>query len=260
MKIESNGINIHVEEQGSGDLALVLLHYYGGSTRTWKYVTPSLAKSYRTVAMDFRGWGKSDDPATGYALADFADDVAGVINGLGLKRYVLVGHSMGGKVAQLLASRQPRGLAALVLVGSSMPTPLVLSAEMREMILVAYSTREKVEMSIDQVLTAKPLDDTDREQVIADSLRGAPQAKQAWPLLSSQEDISKKISAIAVPTLVIACEQDRVDSVETTKAELLARIPGAVFHIVPGTGHLSPLESPTELVQLINEFAAGLKA
>ena len=55
MKIKSNGINIHVEEQGSGNLALVFLHYYGGSTRTWKYVTAPLAKSYRTVATDFRG-------------------------------------------------------------------------------------------------------------------------------------------------------------------------------------------------------------
>lgn len=258
MKITSNGTGIHVEQQGSGDLALVFLHYWGGSSRTWKYVTTPLARSYRTIAVDHRGWGESDAPAAGYSLANHADDVAGVIDALGLRRYILVGHSMGGKVAQLLASRRPGGLTGLVLVGSSMPTPLALPAQMREMMLTAYSTREAVEMSIDQVLTAKPLDSADREQVIADSLRGAPQAKEAWPVSTSQEDISDTVSAIAVPTLVIACELDRVDSVEATKSELLPRIPGAVLHVVPGTGHLSPLESPTDLVRLIDQFAAGL--
>ena len=258
MKVTTNGVRIHVEDRGSGDPALVFLHYYGGSSRTWKYVTPPLAESYRTVALDHRGWGESDAPAAGYALADHADDAAGVVAALGLRRYVLVGHSMGGKVAMLLASRRPDGLAGLVLVGSSMPTPLVASAETRERMRAAYSTRENVEMAIDQVLTAKPLGPADREQVIADSLRGAPPAKQAWPASGSREDISAAVPAIAVPTLVIACGLDRVDSVDTTRSELVPRIPGAVLQVLPGTGHLSPLESPADLVRLIDQFAAGL--
>jgi pimeloyl-ACP methyl ester carboxylesterase len=98
---------------------------------------------------DSRGWGKSDDPIAGYSLADHADDVAGVIKALTVRGYILIGHSMGGKVAQLLASRQRKGLTSLILVGSSMPIPLVVSAEMRERMRSAYSTRENVEISID---------------------------------------------------------------------------------------------------------------
>ena len=177
MKVASNGIRIHVEEQGGGDLALVFLHYWGGSSRTWKHVTAALAASYWTVATDHRGWGESDAPAAGYALADMADDAAGVIHALDLRRYVLVGHSMGGKVAQLLASRRPKGLVGLVLVASAPPSPLALPAQARRMMAGAYSTRETTELTIDQVLTAKPLGPADRAQVIADSLRGAPQAK-----------------------------------------------------------------------------------
>jgi pimeloyl-ACP methyl ester carboxylesterase len=258
MKVISNGIGINVDQKGSGDPALVFLHYWGGSSRTWKYVTAALSKSYRTVAIDHRGWGESDSPAAGYSIADHADDAAGVIDALGLRRYVVVGHSMGGKVAQSLASRQPKGLVGLVLVGSSMPTPLVIPAELRARMRAAYSTRENVETSIDEVLTAKPLNSVDREQVIADSLRGAPAAKEAWPASSSQEDISGAVSAISVPTWVIAAELDRVDSVETTKSELLSRIPGAALRIVPGTGHLSPLESPSDVVGLIEQFVDGL--
>ena len=66
------------------------------------------------------------------------------------------------------------------------------------------------------------------------------------------------MSAISVPTWVIAAELDRVDSVETTKSELLSRIPGAALHIVPRTGHLSPLESPSDVVGLIQQFVDGL--
>jgi hypothetical protein len=63
------------------------------------------------------------------------------------------------------------------------------------------------------------------------------------------------VTAINVPTIVIAGELDRVDSVGLLKAELLARVPHAVLHILPATGHLSPLESPQELGRLIGNFA-----
>lgn len=110
MNIETNGTRIHVTERGSGDMALVFLHYYGGSSRTWDGVADELADRYRIVATDHRGWGDSDAPASGYGIVDLAADAEGVIDALGLRRYVLVGHSMGGKVAQLIASRRPKGL------------------------------------------------------------------------------------------------------------------------------------------------------
>lgn len=258
MKIASNGIRINVEEQGHGDLALVFLHYWGGSVRTWRHVTAGLAPSFRTIATDHRGWGESDAPADGYTLADMADDAAGVIATLDLGRYVLVGHSMGGKVAQLLASRRPEGLLGLVLASSAPPSPLALPAQARDMMAGAYDSRASVEATIDQVLTAKPLDRADREQVITDSLRGAPPAKKAWPASISQEDIRDHVAQIEVPTLVIAGEEDRVDTLDAVRSETVPRIPGATLEVVSGTGHLSPLESPTELVRLIKQFASRL--
>jgi pimeloyl-ACP methyl ester carboxylesterase len=256
MKIASNGTRIHVEEQGSGDFALVFLHCWGGSSRTWGKVIAALPKSYRTIAIDHRGWGESDAPVSGYGLADLADDAQGVIEALELKRYVLIGHSMGGKVAQLMASRRPKGLVGLILVAPSPPQPMAIPPEAREQMAGAYATPESVGMTIDRVLTAKVLSAKDRAQVIEDSLRGAPQAKAAWPRTTSLEDITRDVAAIDVPTVVIAGEVDRVDSVDLLKAELLSRVPHAVLHVLPGTGHLSPLESPQELGGLISDFAA----
>ena len=108
MNIASNGILLYVDEEGRGDMSLVFLHYWGGSSRTWRHVIAALPKSYRTIAIDHRGWGKSDAPTTGYALSDLADDAQGVVDALNLKRYILIGHSMGGKVAQLKWRRAAR--------------------------------------------------------------------------------------------------------------------------------------------------------
>jgi uncharacterized protein (TIGR02246 family) len=258
MFIASNGIRINVKEQGKGSPTLVFLHYWGGSSRTWDDVIAALPAKYQTVAPDLRGWGDSEAPDSGYALADFANDAAEVIAALDIQNYILIGHSMGGKIAQLFASRQPRGLVGLVLVAPSPPVPLTLPDEIRAQMFGAYESRESVGMSIDHMLSGKTLSTAHREQVIEDSLRGAPQAKNAWPAYTSREDITKDVAAISVPTILIAGQIDSVDSVELLKEEVLSRIPQTVLHVVPETGHLSPLESPNELAKLIHEFASAL--
>jgi pimeloyl-ACP methyl ester carboxylesterase len=258
MKIASNGIHINVTDQGSGTPAIVFLHYWGGSSRTWSDVIAALPPVYRMVAPDHRGWGDSDAPARGYALADFADDAQGVIDTLKLGQFVLVGHSMGGKIAQLLASRRPKGLVGLVMVAPSPPVPLLLPAEVRAEMRNAYTSRASVEASIEHMLTARPLSPAHREQVIEDSLRGDPQAKTAWPTYTSLEDITRQVAAINVPAIVIAGELDRVDSIETLRTQLIPHIPHARMHVVPSSGHLSPLEAPREVAGLIQEFVESL--
>jgi uncharacterized protein (TIGR02246 family) len=259
MDIETNGTRIHVTQRGNGDLALVLLHYYGGSSRTWDRIAEALSDRYRIVATDHRGWGDSDAPAVGYRIADLADDAEGVIKALGLGRYVLVGHSMGGKVAQLIASRRPGGLEGLVLVAPSPPSPMLLPEEQRATMSSAYQSRESVEYVIDNVLTAKPLDAGCREQVVEDSLKGAPQAKAAWPEIAMREDITAAVETIDVPTIVISGELDQVDRIGTLQAELLPRVPHAAMHILPGIGHLSPLEAPAEVAQIMASFLAAVE-
>ena len=259
MEIKSNGTRIHVTQRGSGELALVFLHYYGGSARTWDGAASELADRYRIVAIDHRGWGDSEAPADGYRIADLAADAEGVIEALGLQCYVLVGHSMGGKVAQLIASRRPGGLVGLVLVAPSPPSPMLLPDEQRATLTGAYQSRESVEFVIDHVLTAKSLDAARREQVIEDSLKAAPQAKAAWPNVAMREDITAAVASIDAPTIVISGELDQVDRVATLQAELMPRIPHAAMHILPGIGHLSPLEAPIEVARVIARFVAAIE-
>ncbi|HEX6450465.1 MAG TPA: alpha/beta fold hydrolase, partial [Trebonia sp.] len=105
--------------------ALVFLHYWGGSHRTFEPVIARLAPGRAVVSYDHRGWGAARDLPGPYGIGQLADDVLEVVRGLGLRRYVLAGHSMGGKVAQLAAARRPDGLAGLVLIAPAPPRPTV---------------------------------------------------------------------------------------------------------------------------------------
>lgn len=258
MMILSNNIELYVEQYGAGSPALVFLHYWGGSARTWRHVIEALAPEFRTVAIDQRGWGRSDTPESGYALADMADDVQAVIETLDLERYILVGHSMGGKVAQLLASRRPRGLIGLALVAPAPPSPLHLPLDVRQAMVHAYDSRASVMATVEQVLAPNGLDPEDLETVIADSLAGARAAKEAWPLVTSQEDITAAVAAIDVPVIVISGEHDRVDPPDVLGRELLPRIPQAQLYVLPKVGHLAPLEAPEDIASLIRAFAVSM--
>src|SRR5271155_5487162 len=162
MNIASNGIRIHVADQGKGTLAIVFLHGWGASTRTWEHVIAALPPGYRTVAIDQRGWGSSEHPSSGYSLTELADDTGGAIEVLGLDRYVLVGHSMGGKTAQFLASRRPKGLIGLVLVAPAPPSPFIVPEELRVQ-MTGPNVREFATMAVMQILTHKQISPEDVE-------------------------------------------------------------------------------------------------
>jgi len=259
VNIVSNGIRLHVADQGKGALAIVFLHGWGSSTRTWEHVIAALPPGYRTVAIDQRGWGSSDHPASGYSLAELADDTEGAIEALGLERYILVGHSMGGKTVQFLASHRPKGLAGLVLVAPAPPSPFNVPEELRVMI-AGPNVREFVTMAVEKMLTHKPISREDVELLVADAIRGSVAARTAWGRQTSLEDITEAVGHINVPTLVISGEQDKIDPVENLKRELLPRIPGAVMQVVPEVGHLSLLEAPTEIARHLDTFAQDLQS
>lgn len=258
MKIVSNGIELHVEQFGAGTPAIVLLHYWGGSSRTWRHVIEALAPGFRTVAIDHRGWGRSDAPEHGYALADMADDAQAVIDQLDLESYILVGHSMGGKVTQLLASRRPRGLIGVALIAPAPPSRLTLPLDIRQGMVSAYDSRESIVATVEQVLAPDGLDVDDLETVVADSLAGAFAAKEAWPLFTSQEDIAAAVADIDMPVIVISGENDRVDPPDVLRRELLPRIPQAQLYVLPGVGHLLPLEAPNDVASVVSAFALSL--
>jgi 3-oxoadipate enol-lactonase len=257
-RIDTGGAVLHVEDVGRGTPALVFLHYYGGSTRTWRPVIERLAGEARCVAIDHRGWGRSSAPAAGYAIGDLAADAQAVIDALGLDDYILVGHSMGGKVAQLLASRRPAGLRGVVLVAPAPARPAAIPEAARVQMAEAYTNRDTVIATLDTVLRHATLGDELREQVIQDSLAGATQAKREWPASTIVQDVSADLGRIDVPVLVIAGEHDRVEPVALMRSHVLPAIEGATLEVIPDSGHLIPLEQPARLADHLAAFRASL--
>jgi pimeloyl-ACP methyl ester carboxylesterase len=257
MKLKAGELSFNVLERGSGEPALLFLHYWGGSARTWNGVTLQLSTNFRCIAYDQRGWVQSDAPEHGYSIRDLALDAKQIVEALHLRRYVLVGHSMGGKVAQFLASQRPAALVGLVLVAPAPPTPQNIPESAKQAQLHAYDNRENALQAL-AFLTAYPASDTLREQILADNFAASSHAKLAWPTLSAYEDISGVVGDIAVPTLILAGDQDRQDPLEQHRREVLARIPGANLKVIRDSGHLMPIDQSHQLAEAIRAFAFPL--
>lgn len=244
-------------------VTLVFLHYYGGSIRSWNAVVDVLAADYRCLVIDLPGFGESPP------LSDHqdVDEVAAVVTEaiaeqLGDGPFVLVGHSMGGKIALAIAAGlpgkpQPAGLRAMVLLATSPPGPEPIPDGARQAMLdkpglLPEKRREAAEKMLAKI-TRKPLTDAVREQIIADNLCASPEGWIAWPTVGSRTDISDRMARITVPITLLAGDQD-----EALLPSVQPYLPQATLHIVPGAGHLLPMEVPDEVVERIREVVERL--
>jgi 3-oxoadipate enol-lactonase len=145
----------------------------------------------------------------------------------------------------------------LVLVAPATPTPQNLPEPARQAQLHAYDNRENALQAL-AFLTAFPPSDALREQILFDNFAGAPQARLAWPTSSAYEDISTVVTKIAVPTLILAGDEDRQDPLEQHQREVLPRIPGAKIKVISNSGHLVPIDQPGQLADSIRSFVFRL--
>lgn len=119
--IDVDGTRLAVAVSGEPEAPpVVLLHGAPNNRSVWDVVAPEFARRRRVYAADLRGFGDSDHPGT-YSLEQMRDDVAGLMEALGVPRYALVGHSLGGTVAWLVAERYPERVTHLVAVDSAPP-------------------------------------------------------------------------------------------------------------------------------------------
>jgi pimeloyl-ACP methyl ester carboxylesterase len=237
---------------------LVLLHYWGGSSRTWAPLVAQLA-GRDVLTIDARGWGHSRTLPGPYTLQQMADDTLAVLADAGVSDYVVVGHSMGGKVAQLLAGLEPSGLKGIVLVAPAPARPADhVTPEYQQGLAHAYDSVESVAGARDHVLTASALPEALARQVEEDSLRSAEDARSAWPLAGISDDISDRVARATVPALVVAGENDLVEPPEVLRTHLMPYLARGELVVVVGSGHLIPLEAPAALRRAVEALLAGL--
>jgi pimeloyl-ACP methyl ester carboxylesterase len=130
----ADGLNIVGEVRGRGDTALVFLHGWGGDREYWKNQVEVFAADYRVVTIDQAGFGESGKDRKVWTADGLAGDVEAVVKALGLKRVILVGHSMGGSIALLAAKRMPGTVVAVIGVDTLQNAEGKLPEEVRKSI------------------------------------------------------------------------------------------------------------------------------
>lgn len=239
---------------------IFFLHALGGSARAWDRVIAGLG-GHDCVAINLPGFGDAADEP-GYAVGEMVATVSARIRARRADRWVIVGHSMGGKIATLVAAAAQRegdlpGLAGVALFAASplMPEPMAEDrrAEMigwaQDHAIAARDARTFVDANI-----AAPLPGDLDALAIMDVQRSDRQAWLAWLERGSREDWSDQVTQIAVPALIVAGADDGDLGEAAQRGLNLPLYPGARFATIDHAAHLMPLEQPEQVAALIRDL------
>jgi pimeloyl-ACP methyl ester carboxylesterase len=117
LPLAEGALSLHVKQWSSGTEACFLIHGFGEGAYIWDDIAPSIPKSFRTLAVDLRGHGDSSwDPRARYTVEQHVADLIGAIDALGVKRFAMVGHSLGGHISIRIAAARPKSVMGLAIV------------------------------------------------------------------------------------------------------------------------------------------------
>lgn len=226
---------------------LIFIHGAGGGQLTWVYQKSLFEKQFNPILIDLPGHGESGGEGE-EEIARYAEHVYSFAERLGLSKTVLIGHSMGGAIAQTLALKHPEFIKAIVLVGTGARLrvlPMVLEGlknsfeeTVQKIARFAYSPRasgEFIERGIEQLLGCHP------RVLLGDFLA------------CDRFDLTKEVEQIKVPTLVICGDEDQLTPVKYSEF-LHHRIGNSRLEIVHGAGHMAMMEKPDLFNEKLKDF------
>jgi len=279
--VQAGGLRVHHVYGGSGAPPVLFVHGLGSAGYLeWRFNLAAIARSHRVLALDLPGFGRSDQPPDGYGIPLFAGVVDEYIRALGI-RPVLVGTSMGGRVALEVALRRPEAVRKLVLVnalGVVRPNiqlfyPLVLVPGVGETVLTLmgealrrvppaaiqrYARRflqapDDVERVMDEAFLAGMREMYATEgyaRAYASTVRALAdrQARDSASLMA-------RLAETRLPVLLIWGEEDRLLPVSRAR-EAARQLPGARLEVIEGAGHTPQAERPDRFNRVLEDFLA----
>ena len=259
-QITINQLQIHYEEAGSG-AAILFLHGLGSCGQDWMLQVPVFQKTFRVIAPDLRGHGQTDKPQGRVRVAHLASDVLGLLDTLNVERAHVVGLSLGGCVALVLALDAPQRVRSLTLVNTfahlepDNPGHALMLVSRLALLgvrglpaqahFVAARMFPKPEQEMLRKLAA--------ERIAANDIT----TYRRLLLAVAAFDVRSRLGEITCPTLVIAGDRDTTVPMHP-KQFLAAHIPGARLEIIADSGHATPIDQPEVLNRLVLEFVESI--
>ena len=254
---ETNGMYLHYTRTGGNSLPLILLHGLTANGICWTALARDLEREYDVIMPDARGHGESSVPDDGYRYEDHANDVIGLIKALRLASPVLIGHSMGGMIATVVAGRHPKLLRGLILADPSFLSPEV-QREVRDSDVVDQH-RRILKMSLDEIVADARNRHPQRSSELLELLAQArlQTSMSAFDVLAPPyPDYMQLVRSIDVPTLLVIGENGVVSS--DVAAELQRVNPN--FHVekISKTGHGLHYDQPKHFAAIVKSFLGSI--
>ena len=252
----------HRELGGAGLPPLILLHGMLGSSRNWQSAGTDLAAHFHVFALDLRNHGRSPH-AGSMTYPEMMDDVLGWLDAQGLARVTIVGHSMGGKVAMLLACRHPERVERLVVVDIApknyfWPAHRQSFAAMNELNLEDMHSRAEAEMRFEARVPSWPM-----RKFLTTNLERTPDGAWFWqinlPVLTTALPVLEQnplagADMFGESTLFLAGEKSNYIEPED-HVVVHTHFPAAAIRVISGCGHNPHMEARAEFVRAVLEFA-----
>jgi pimeloyl-ACP methyl ester carboxylesterase len=264
-KVHVNDIDIAYEIQGKGH-PLLLISGVGYGAWFWHKVIPGLAEHYQVISFDNRGAGDSDKPEGPYNVPMMAADTAGLLDALELKNCYVMGHSLGGFIAQELVVSRPDLVAKLILASTNYGGANVIPITQEAMDVLTNRQGDPLELVRRGINIACAPGYIERQQNVVQELVQYRFTNPVPPLqyqaqvfagagmsTLTDDQVDLRMQAIKVPTLILFGEHDMV--VPSGNADLMAKkIADSRIEIIPETGHIFPIENPTRTRSVIQDF------
>lgn len=263
MEMDINKLRFCFVDEGAaaktGSVPLLVVHGFPLSHEIWSSQINALSTSYRVIAPDLRGHGKTEAAPGPYKMEQMADDLKALIDARRCGPVMMIGHSMGGYITFAFLRRYPKLVAGLGFVctrpgadtpeGKTNRENLAQRVEKDGSIAVVDAMFPK--MLAPETYAEQPeLSDGIRRMMLATPVPGIAGASRGMALRTDSSDL---LPAIKVPTLIITGAKDQLISPKESE-NMAKQIPNATLHVVSGAGHLPSVEKPGEVNRVLREF------
>lgn len=245
--VNCKGLNINYKTTGSGKDVL-LLHGWGCSLDIWKTLQAQLEKEYRVTSIDFPGFGKSQEPPYAWGVDEYTQCTEELISKLGLKDPVLVGHSFGGRVSILLASRN-HNIYKVILTDAAGVKPQNTKISVSRV----FSKMKKLSTKIIGEKATEKLVRPFANSLASEDYKNASGIMKEVLKVVVEEDLQSEMPKIKASTLLIWGANDTATPVSDAKI-MEKLIPDAGLVVFPGCTHYSFLENPNYYYTIVDNF------